>query len=177
MYRSKTRAQIPLSVRIARFPPRPTLTHSWIEWFEFAIQLPDFYLQRLRARVTMQTIFRALGNTGAANERRWHSTTLVPDHMQTAEMRKIHPIIQMDPVYQLRHPDPKLVATLAVTDPSLQVSGSWRKVPLKSSGGMTSRMGFASFVFEGRVPAISRYLISINPANRPLVRPRRREIS
>jgi hypothetical protein len=99
--------------------------------------------------MTMEKIFRELGNTGSANERRWHSTTLVPDHLRTAEMRKIHPNIKFDPVYKLRHPDPKLVATVAVTDPSLQVLGSWLKVHVKKTGGITSRMGFASFVFEG----------------------------
>ncbi|KAJ7744035.1 hypothetical protein DFH07DRAFT_890558 [Mycena maculata] len=121
------------------------------EWFDFSLQLSAFYLQRLRARVTSEKIFRDLGNTGAANERRWHSTTLVPHHIETPEMRKIHPIRQNDPVYELRHPDPKLVATLTVTDPALQVLGSWKKIPIKKGSGMTSRMGFASFVFEGHL--------------------------
>ncbi|KAJ7101982.1 hypothetical protein C8R44DRAFT_988292 [Mycena epipterygia] len=121
------------------------------EWFDFSIQFPPYYLQRLRARVTTEKIFRNLGNTGAANERRWHSTTLVPDNMHTAETRRIHPLIRQDPVYELRHPDPTLVATLAVTDPTLQVLGSWQKVVLNKGGGITSRMGFASFVFEGQL--------------------------
>lgn len=119
------------------------------EWFDFSIQFPPYFLQRLRARVTTEKIFRTLGNTGGANERRWHSTTLVPDNMHTAETRRISPLIRQDKVYELRHPDPSLVATLAVTDPTLQVLGSWKKVVLNKGGGITSRMGFASFVFEG----------------------------
>ncbi|KAJ7809118.1 hypothetical protein B0H14DRAFT_3760132 [Mycena olivaceomarginata] len=128
-----------------------TRGNPFFEWFDFSLQSSEFYLQRLRARVTMEKIFRELGNTGAANERRWHSTTLVPQDLETPEMRKLHPIRRSDPVYELRHPDPKLVATLTVSDPALQVLGSWQKVPIKKSGGMTSRMGFASFVFEGRL--------------------------
>ncbi|KAJ6579160.1 hypothetical protein DFH09DRAFT_1260524 [Mycena vulgaris] len=121
------------------------------DWFDFSIQFPEYYLQRLRARVVAEKIFRVLGNTGTANERRWHATTLIPKEMETSEMRRIHPIIQQDPVYKLRHPDPKLVVTLAVVDPALQVLGSWQKVALKKSGGITSRMGFSSFVFEGQL--------------------------
>ncbi|KAJ7470995.1 hypothetical protein FB451DRAFT_1135262 [Mycena latifolia] len=131
-----------------------TRANPSFEWFDFTIQLSEYHLQRLRARVILERIFRALGNTGTANERRWHTTTLstlVPKDMETPEIRKIHPKIPSDPIYQLRHPDPKLVATHAVVDPTLQVLGSWQKVPLKKSGGITSRMGFASFVFEGHL--------------------------
>ncbi|KAJ6534132.1 hypothetical protein B0H19DRAFT_439818 [Mycena capillaripes] len=128
-----------------------TRGHPSFEWFDFSIQHADYYFERLRARVMMEKIFRKLGNTGAANERRWHATTLVPEQFVSAATRKIHPHIPSDPVYKLRHPDPSLVSSLAVTDPSLQVLGSWQKVPVKKAGGITSRMGFASFVFEGHL--------------------------
>ncbi|KAJ7473606.1 hypothetical protein B0H11DRAFT_2174202 [Mycena galericulata] len=121
------------------------------EWFDFSLQLPEFYLQRLRARLTMEKIFRELGNTGAANERKWHASILVPDHLKNAEIRKINKGPKFDSEFELRHPDPKLVVSLAVTDPTLQVLGSWQKVPVKKAGGITSRMGFASFVFEGQL--------------------------
>ncbi|KAJ7109557.1 hypothetical protein C8R43DRAFT_1139663 [Mycena crocata] len=122
----------------------------YFEWFDFDLKFSAYVLQRLRPRVVAQTIYRELGNTAAANERRWHSTTMVSKDLETPAIRKLNPTIQEDPVYRLRHPDPKLVATLAVTDPSLQVMGSWQKIPVKKGGGITSRMGFASFVFEGR---------------------------
>ncbi|KAJ7491355.1 hypothetical protein B0H11DRAFT_1007662 [Mycena galericulata] len=140
-------AEVEVVVRNAQI--ENTRANPSFEWFDFGIQTSEYYLERLRARVTMEKIFRALGNTGAANERRWHATTLVPDNLKTPEMRRIHPTVKADPIYELRHPDPKLVSTLTVTDPSLQALGSWQKVPLTKSGGMTSRMGFASFVFEG----------------------------
>ncbi|KAJ7162687.1 hypothetical protein C8R43DRAFT_1173464 [Mycena crocata] len=95
----------------------PLLTKPRKEWFDFDLKFSAYVLQRLRPRVVVQT--SELGNMAAANERRWHSMTM------------------------LRHPDPKLVATLAVTDTSLQVMGSWQKIPVKKGGGMTSRMGFA----------------------------------
>ncbi|KAJ7082935.1 hypothetical protein B0H15DRAFT_852091 [Mycena belliarum] len=137
------------NVRINNTRANPTF-----DWFDFTIQLEEYHFQRLRARVIAQRVFRELGNTGAANERRWHTTTLatlVPKDMETPRIRKIHPTIKLDPVYRLRHPDPALVATLAVVDPASQVLGSWKKVVLKKSGGITSRMGFASFVFEGHL--------------------------
>ncbi|KAJ7218173.1 hypothetical protein C8J57DRAFT_1395242 [Mycena rebaudengoi] len=126
-----------------------TRANPLFEWFNFEIQFSEYFFWRLRARVLQEQIFRTLGNTAAANERRLQSTALVPQHLVTPEMRKIHPIVPDDPVFKLRHPDPVLVATLIVTDPALQVLGSWQKVPLKKSGGITSRMAFASFVFEG----------------------------
>ncbi|KAJ7737096.1 hypothetical protein B0H16DRAFT_1466367 [Mycena metata] len=108
----------------------------YFEWFDFDLPLTEYVYERLRARVTQQRIFRTLGNTGAANERRWHSTTITPREVQTPEMRKIHPHIPNDPIYQLRHPDPKLVASsLTVTDPTLQVLGSWNKVNLQKGAG------------------------------------------
>ncbi|KAJ7155681.1 hypothetical protein C8R46DRAFT_1004896 [Mycena filopes] len=131
-----------------------TRPNAFFEWFDFNLTFPEFLLERLRARVVQQQIFRTLGNTGAANERRWHSTTLVPRELETPETLKIHPHINFDPIYQLRHPDPKLVASLTVTDPALQVRGSWQKIALKKGAGIPSRMGFASFVFEGHLYVI-----------------------
>ncbi|KAJ6453239.1 hypothetical protein C8R47DRAFT_1229114 [Mycena vitilis] len=123
------------------------------EWFDFSPPIADYFLQRLRARVMSEKIYRTLGNTGTANERRWHSTTLMTGNSAVAspETRKIIQSISGRAMYRLRHPDPSFVASIAVTDPSLQVLGSWQKVPLKKTGGITSRMGFASFVFEGHL--------------------------
>ncbi|KAJ7640081.1 hypothetical protein DFH06DRAFT_1053126 [Mycena polygramma] len=121
------------------------------DWLSFNVKMPEFYVERLRSYVLRDRIFRALGNTAAANERRLVATMLVPQDLVTPQMREIHPIIRDDPVFKLRHPDPALVASLELTDPSLQVLGSWRKVPLKKVGGITSRSNFASFVFEGHL--------------------------
>ncbi|KAF7345724.1 hypothetical protein MVEN_01592500 [Mycena venus] len=111
-----------------------TRKNPLFEWFDFEIQFPEYYLQRLRARVLQEQVFRKLGNTAAANERRLQATALVPKHLVIPEMREIHLIIPNDPVFKLRHPDPELVATLVVTEPTLQVLGSWQKVPLKKGG-------------------------------------------
>jgi hypothetical protein len=63
----------------------------------------------------------------------------------------LHHLITNDKVReitQLRHPDPSLAAKVELQNDSLQIRGSWQKVNLKNSAGMTPRMGFASFVWN-----------------------------
>ncbi|KAJ7187189.1 hypothetical protein C8R46DRAFT_1025093 [Mycena filopes] len=126
-----------------------TADNPIFEWFDFSIKLRSYFFQRVRARVTAEKIFRSLGNTATANNARLQTRALVPKEFDTDEIRKINPLIVNDRVFALLHPDPTLVASLTVADPTLQVRGSWRKVPVKKGGGITARMGFASFVFEG----------------------------
>ncbi|KAJ7024546.1 hypothetical protein C8F04DRAFT_1131316 [Mycena alexandri] len=126
-----------------------TQDNPLFEWIDFSIKLPSYFLQRVRARVTAEKIFRALGNTATANNGRLQTRALVPKEFESAEIRKINPLIVNDRVYALLHPDPTLVASLTVSDPTLQLRGSWRKVPVRKGGAITARMGFASFVFEG----------------------------
>jgi hypothetical protein len=64
-------------------------------------------------------------------------------------------------ITQLRHPDPALAAKLELQDEGLQIRGSWRKVNLKKPGGMTPRMGFAAFVWNGMVAFSSIELIAV----------------
>ncbi|KAJ7740097.1 hypothetical protein B0H16DRAFT_1676390 [Mycena metata] len=121
------------------------------EWFDFSIKLPSYFLQRVRARVIAEKIFRLLGNTATANNGRLQTRALVPKEFESPEILKINPVIVNDRVYALLHPDPTLVASLSVSDPTLQLRGSWRKVSVKKGkgGAITARMGFASFVYEG----------------------------
>ncbi|KAJ7243080.1 hypothetical protein C8J57DRAFT_1367162 [Mycena rebaudengoi] len=143
--------EVEVIVRNVQF--RHTREQPSFEWFDFGLQMSEYYLERLRARVTSAKIFFILGNTGAGTHRKWSSITLLadmPKDLETAAIRKIRPQNPMgDPVFELRHPDPKLVAKLSVNDASLQVRGSWQKVVLQKNGGITSRMGSASFVYNG----------------------------
>ncbi|KAJ7838888.1 hypothetical protein B0H13DRAFT_163023 [Mycena leptocephala] len=120
------------------------------DWVEVSLQFSEFYLERLRGCATSEKIFRELGNTGMANQRRLLMASMVPEQFETPETRQLNPTVEDDPVYQLRHPDPTLVASLTLTDPSLQIRGSWQKVAIKKDG-ISPRMGFASFIFEGHL--------------------------
>jgi hypothetical protein len=51
---------------------------------------------------------------------------------------------------QLRHPDPALTPKLESKAPSLQVRGSWVKIPIKSPGNILARFAFTSFIWKSK---------------------------
>ncbi|KAJ7938850.1 hypothetical protein B0H13DRAFT_1941551 [Mycena leptocephala] len=111
------------------------------DWVEVSLQFSEFYLERLRGCATSEKIFRELGNTGMADQRRLLMTSMVPEQFETPETRQLNATVEDDPVYQLRHPDPTLVASLTLTDPSLQNSRLLAKRHLYVLGGQKSLSG------------------------------------
>jgi hypothetical protein len=129
------------------------------DWFDFGVNLSDQYFQRMTAHARASDIYLELGNTGTAVQRKWVGTVMsgsVPPHLDTPAIQKIFPKSKKDENHHLRHPDPTLVPKLNLKDERLQVRGSWKKIELQKGGGLSSRMGFASFVYKG----------DINPAPR-----------
>jgi hypothetical protein len=108
-----------------------------------------------------------MGNTGAAVHRRWSAQEDIPYSQQSRAPQIMNTILRVrdadtQNILKLRHPDPVLVQKAAITEPSLQILGSWTKIKVKKSSGPGRRMGFSSFIWEGgsRFPFHS-YLIYI----------------
>ncbi|RDB16271.1 hypothetical protein Hypma_003064 [Hypsizygus marmoreus] len=92
-----------------------------------------------------------IGNTGTAVHRRWIAENHIPERLLTPEIRRLLNPGKTSVLLQYRHPDPRLCIKLNVTEPSLQVMGAWHKIRVRSSGGPSRRMGFASFIWKGHL--------------------------
>ncbi|KAK0476494.1 hypothetical protein IW261DRAFT_1642290 [Armillaria novae-zelandiae] len=70
---------------------------------------------------------------------------------------------------KLRHPDPSRTPTLEVTDPGLQVRGSWKRLHTKAGSGIAPRSNFASFIWKGKLYVAGGYQgIAIGPYYRDI---------
>lgn len=130
--------------------------YSLAEWFEFSLQAPEHFIQRIIAFATAADIFLFLGNTGSGVHRRWAGAATQSSEAAKrlkpsldAEINKILPASGLRAISHFKHPDPMLAPKLTVKDTQLQLRGSWQKLDISIPGG--SRLGVASFVHEGSV--------------------------
>jgi hypothetical protein len=128
----------------------------YLEWMSYNIEIKEYFSERVIALKTAAEIFYELGNTGMAVLRMTVGQTLakvtMPSHLDpTKSVAGIIDDSRAIELMGLRHPDPQLVAKINLQDNSLQVHGSWQKVKLTKSGGIPSRMGFASFVHKSNI--------------------------
>jgi hypothetical protein len=88
------------------------------------------------------------------NKRRWVANTSIvnmPARHQTPRIKAEANMDAASDLIQLRHPDPALTPKLELKAPSLQVLGSWAKIPVKSPARVLVRFGFTSFVWKSRL--------------------------
>ncbi|KAF8965646.1 hypothetical protein BDZ97DRAFT_1811635 [Flammula alnicola] len=122
--------------------------YDWTPWFPENV---DFTVQYAKARAAAGDIFLELGNTGTTVHRRWTAQEMIPTSHNIREPRILRTILSRGGTKHLisfRHPDPQLVHKITVTDPSLQLLGSWKKMKIKKAGGPGRRMGFSSFIWD-----------------------------
>jgi hypothetical protein len=117
------------------------------------MEIKEYFSERVLALKTAADTFYDLGNTGMAvvSMNTSHANaTRMPSHLDpTNSVKQIIDGSKWVEFVQLRHPDPKLVPTIDIKDDTMQVYGSWKKVKLEKTGGIPSRMGFASFLYQG----------------------------
>ncbi len=70
-----------------------------------------------------------------------------PHH--SGEIKILNNVHSLADLLKLRHPDPSRTPTLEVTDPGLQVRGSWKRLHTKAGSGIAPRSNFASFIWKG----------------------------
>jgi hypothetical protein len=121
-----------------------------IEWIRWHLDSPELTLQRNIALARSSDLFKLLGNTGTAVDRRLNtSNESLPNSHHTPELRGLHPPNTLLPLLSLRHPDPSLTPKMKVMVPALQVLGSWKKLVLKKKNELKPRLGFTSFIWNG----------------------------
>ncbi|KAJ7795027.1 hypothetical protein B0H14DRAFT_2921223 [Mycena olivaceomarginata] len=105
---------------------------SSFEWVQIQSASSDYYyFERLTTLCLASQVFFALGNTASA-------------------ILKLAPLLGID-ILSLRHPDPESAATLSIDHARLQLRGSWKKLHIRSSSTLGSRMHCARGAFDGQL--------------------------
>ena len=124
---------------------------DWEEWFPENVQ---FSVQYAKARAAAAAAFLSFGNTGTAVHRRYTATLMIPRDHQRREPAISRTILHRggtQTLTTLRHPDPMMVHRHKITQPSLQLLGSWKKLKINkgSSAGPGRRMSVSTFIWDG----------------------------
>lgn len=133
--------------------PTHTYKLAYLEWFSAGVNIEEHYVQRITSYARASGIYLELGNTSNAVHKTWIGSTSMeeaPTGVNKSSLKHLITSAKVREITQLRHPDPKLTAKLNLNNDALQIRGSWEKIILEKSGGMTPRMGFASFVWNGK---------------------------
>ncbi|SJK99591.1 uncharacterized protein ARMOST_02899 [Armillaria ostoyae] len=142
------------------------------DWKDFHFDLPDMTLQHTIAKTAMADIYLRLGNTGRASYTRWRCFTIyqhMPAPHHSGEIKILNNVHSLADLLKLRHPDPSRTPTLEVTDPGLQVRGSWKRLHTKAGSGIAPRSNFASFIWKGKLYVAGGYQgIAIGPYYRDI---------
>ncbi|KAJ7723357.1 hypothetical protein B0H14DRAFT_3005623 [Mycena olivaceomarginata] len=106
-----------------------------VKWVQIQSASSDYYyFERLTTLCLASQVFFALGNTASA----------------TPQILKLAPLLGID-ILSLRHPDPESAATLSIDHARLQLRGSWKKLHIRSSSTLGSRMHCARGAFDGQL--------------------------
>ncbi|KDR73272.1 hypothetical protein GALMADRAFT_251865 [Galerina marginata CBS 339.88] len=126
------------------------------EWFDFHLGTSQFYHQKSTLYSTLADCYLKLGNTGACVFYRLQAQVNlsdIPSRFSNSELKRLSSIASeaLRDISTYRHPEPTLVASLEVVDEKSHIHGSWKKIELKHSGAVTSRMGSGVFVYDGHL--------------------------
>ncbi|EAU80938.2 hypothetical protein CC1G_03114 [Coprinopsis cinerea okayama7 len=125
-------------------------------WFDHNLDSPDFILQRVTALVLSSRIFLYLGNTATAGQR-YHqaldTTKNLRSALYTPEYRALVNNNRLREHMLIRNPDPAFCHTLMVSNPRLQVLGSWKKLGERDFAGKGpgARLQFSSFIWNSHL--------------------------
>ncbi|KAJ6472022.1 hypothetical protein C8R45DRAFT_1013780 [Mycena sanguinolenta] len=137
------------------------------EWMDYMPDLPPLSFNNSSGLCLASDIFASLGNSGAAASRRWYamtSTINLPQLHQTPELNAVLDRELLTKWFEMRHPDPQATPNRAVTVPELQVRGSWKRLQVKTPGGVTEgRENFSSCVWNGQLYVAGGRQTSLGP--------------
>ncbi|KAF7371251.1 hypothetical protein MSAN_00760900 [Mycena sanguinolenta] len=133
--------------------PNPLHGFVFLDWIDFMPDLPPALIQQLLRplpRLRHLRIPRQLGGSGFA--------------ALTPELEAVLDKERMTKLCEMRHPDPQAAPNRAVTVPELQVHGSWKRLQVKTPGGVTEgRENFSSCVWNGQLYVAGGRQTSLGP--------------
>ena len=129
---------------------RTALTHVF-EWRYCSIPLTEYWSARIKAMVNSSNVYMSLGNTSMA----WHELYTIQSQfdnnfvLEKDSLKNSLPSRRQffDEYPSLRHPEPRWVAEAKVTNPDLQMLGSWEKLQVAGKG-LIPRQGDAVCVWN-----------------------------
>ncbi|KAF9038979.1 hypothetical protein BDZ89DRAFT_392717 [Hymenopellis radicata] len=135
------------------------------EWMDYHTNSVDAWRVRLEAHKLASEIYTKLGNTGAAVEQHWAlmvTQQIIPEVFASQATRGFPSLSEypVDKILSQRHPDPALTHKHAVTTPSLQILGSWKKL---NTQGLSPRMFCSNFVHDGYLYTFGGQKAAIGP--------------
>ncbi|KAJ7347011.1 hypothetical protein DFH08DRAFT_745755 [Mycena albidolilacea] len=149
-----------------------TAPHPLYDWKDFIMDIPPLTLNRSSGLCLASEILMSLGNSGTAVTRRWTATTgtvNLPETHQTPELKSVLNIDLMRRQFELRHPDPQATPNRAVTVPALQLRGSWKRLQIRTPGGVTEgRQNFSSCMWNSQIYIAGGRQTSLGPWYRDL---------
>ncbi|KAJ7785074.1 hypothetical protein DFH07DRAFT_907713 [Mycena maculata] len=117
------------------------------DWFDCPPRVPELTLLRATALCLASEIFVSLGNTGTGATRRHIAANICKP--LTQELARIVNFDLLRDLYRTRHPNPQKTLSNVTLHSALQVRGSWTKLNIRKSGGVTEgREDFACFVWK-----------------------------
>ncbi|KAF7972173.1 hypothetical protein HWV62_18746 [Athelia sp. TMB] len=121
-------------------------------YFKSPSPLWEYFREIVTAFATASNLFMAIHNSGTAVQRIWHGSVQAASMPANLDKRSVQSIASPEMVNRMliyRHPDPQLMQNQNVTCPELQINGSWKKIRAHKPAGFPTRMGHASFVWNG----------------------------
>ncbi|KAH9939536.1 hypothetical protein B0H21DRAFT_756421 [Amylocystis lapponica] len=137
-----------------RLSTRPALL-DWVDNHPEPARL-DFVVQRITGLCHAADIFLNLGNTASAVYRRVTADEIILWYYQSTSLdtRPLRDILSVRAAKELlkyRNPDPDTLARTKLSQPSLQVRGSWQKIKVPKAASISHRTGVASFIHKSRL--------------------------
>lgn len=123
------------------------------EWMSFHPQLQEYHNLLVSVHSDQTAIYLSLGNSALAVYHAYEALKVIKQAgpiMDRDQMTRYYNV-KLAAVAKLEHPDPVLMAKIDITEPPLQIRGSWEKVKLLKTSAMPPRQMFTSFILDGRV--------------------------
>ncbi|KIJ53308.1 hypothetical protein M422DRAFT_155475 [Sphaerobolus stellatus SS14] len=131
-----------------------THLRAFADWMDYSPDLEEYFVERLTTIGRLGNILFKLGNTSAACKQFWIGQTLLQTSPPDSNKDELTAILRRKvdkELAEIKHPDPDIALTIMPDYDSLQVNGSWKKLHVKTPGGMTPRLGFASWIWKSRL--------------------------
>ncbi|KAH9947500.1 hypothetical protein B0H21DRAFT_738280 [Amylocystis lapponica] len=120
----------------------------------------DLLTQRLVYFSYTLDLFYKLGNTASAAHRQIVGNELrsrISADVDTRPLGEILPVDSIPDLSIIRHPTPTIVGMTRLTQPSLQVRGSWQKISVPRASSISHRTNFASFIYKSHLYVAGGY--------------------
>ncbi|KAH8108389.1 hypothetical protein DFH11DRAFT_1516950 [Phellopilus nigrolimitatus] len=124
---------------------------SWIDYHQVLV---EYFLLQIKAQHRANLLFKSLGNSSLSmsyGNRAFVNCTLSEGASNRERILALEKQIDIVDMVKWRHPDPKKIYSLEMTQPALQIRGVWKKLDVAPGPKPGARSTFSSWVWKGRL--------------------------